>query len=522
MESGIPQKPRGTLIGKRYEVVGYVGTGRLGAVYVARDLSQNQLIALRTFPATLCDPVFAQRLSLSFQAMRTLANPHLARMLDAGMQNGECFCTMEHLRGSPLSEYFAHYDPRNPFPWQVVSDVFGQICAGLQAIHKANLIHGNLSAANVFIEEGDVVKLIDYGIVPAARVPSSHGGMASQQNDLQALGIIFYQLLSGQPPAPAGAPAVPLRTDMPEWAEELLWQLLAPKSDMRPRNIEDVLRAHQVSVEPPESAQQPKRSLSIEFGEDLSASLAERLRELGEEADHFDDRLIESNVQRERASHQEKAAAPPSPPPSPPKEEQFELAPTRKYRSESMRIMMKAFGKKVEEKDAEEMHAGTARSKSLRMMLKKERMTQQSEALQFENDTRQRSVSLRMFVPNKVMPKRKDYARVGVISCALLVVCGILAYPRLSYLFSAPRAPVSAPGYRADQGELAAIEHYVANFRRDFRAEEKLPFHYKNLQAELGILLPADVRDFRQQQFSSDGTVFTMSTLAAPAEKGKP
>ncbi len=268
------RKESGSVFADRYEILNLLGAGGMGEVYLAKDrFLDGALIAVKILHPKLCrNPEFVQRFLREVKAMRLVSHPNVVRSFEAGDFGGELYYTMECLKGTPLSELVQGHDAQNPVPWDLAEKVLRQICRGLRAIHNAKLVHRDLKPENIFLEDDDVVKITDFGVVRLAGssltqthaiigtldyVPPEvwNGFQASQQSDLYTLGLTMYELLTGKLPFIAKSPPelmklhltvlpVPLRkirTDIPVWGEKVIEKLLAKSLEERPESADEVL-----------------------------------------------------------------------------------------------------------------------------------------------------------------------------------------------------------------------------------------------------------------------------------------
>lgn len=201
-------------INRRYELMNLIGRGGMGAVYVAYDRLRGQNIALKQ---VLTDHVamlatgstqaqVRQALTREFRTLSTLRHPHIVDVLDYGIDDeGQPFFTMELLHQSrPI-----HETVRSPL--QHIRLVV-QMLQALDYLHRHGVLHRDLKPANVLVT-GEVVQLVDFGVaMDMARAKGTAGtlaymapevlqtGQASTASDLYAVGVVLYELLTGQHP----------------------------------------------------------------------------------------------------------------------------------------------------------------------------------------------------------------------------------------------------------------------------------------------------------------------------------
>jgi len=214
----------GTIVGERYEVLDVLGEGGMATVYLAYDEARVSAVAMKVMrPSMAKDEALRRRFRNEAQATMSIVDPHVVEITDFGeLDDGTPFYVMERLVGHPLDEYA----DGEALPPDEVVHIAIQICRGLAAAHDKGFIHRDLKPENVFVEVEDAlaVKVLDFGVakVPSSNltVPGSVFGtpcyMSPEQavprrevdarTDIYSLGIILYELLTGDVPFGCGDP----------------------------------------------------------------------------------------------------------------------------------------------------------------------------------------------------------------------------------------------------------------------------------------------------------------------------
>jgi serine/threonine-protein kinase len=222
--------PLGTKIGT-YEVRSVIGSGGMGVVYEATD-SDRRLVALKVLhPQRANDQRAVRRLHDEAIAGLIVTHPNVAATLAHGdTPDGVPFLVMERVCGEPLG---TRIQRDGPFSLRRAVAITQQILAGLEALHGAGVVHGDVKSDNVLVETLDdgseVARLIDFGLAhvelvegdvrqvdpdepmvsgtPEYMAPEVAAGDGSTAlSDLYAVGVILYELLTGSTPFAGGSP----------------------------------------------------------------------------------------------------------------------------------------------------------------------------------------------------------------------------------------------------------------------------------------------------------------------------
>ncbi len=206
----------GQRVGERFVVERALGTGGMGAVYLARDERLGEKVALKVMHGmALLDPNAADRLRREASAARRITHPHVVKIHDVGEDAGHLFLSMEYVEGTSLKELISRH---GGLPTSRVRDIVAGICEGLAAAHSQGVIHRDLKPANILITPDQRVKIIDFGLAriadlegmtatgmllgtPEYMAPEQiKGGAIDVRTDLYSLGALTYHALTGRPP----------------------------------------------------------------------------------------------------------------------------------------------------------------------------------------------------------------------------------------------------------------------------------------------------------------------------------
>jgi predicted Ser/Thr protein kinase len=213
-----------TLAG-RYELLEVVGRGGAGVVYRARDKQRGEYVAVKMLHESVADdPELLQRFEREARVLRRLRHPAIVRLRDFGYDAQRPFLVMEFVEGRPLQQLL-------PLPRPRALALVLELCDALRHAHERGLVHRDVKPGNILVDPNGRVRLADFGIAgfldtqaearltasshvvgtPAYMAPEARCGAAPDPRmDVYSLGVVLYQLLTGQlpmgcfelPPAP--------------------------------------------------------------------------------------------------------------------------------------------------------------------------------------------------------------------------------------------------------------------------------------------------------------------------------
>jgi serine/threonine protein kinase len=315
VDSGSVRNPAGglaagqTVGGGRYLLKRVLGQGGMAVVWLAEDQLLREPVALKFLPPQLCfDP--AGMAGLRREALRTrqLTHPNIIRIHDLhDLPDEPVFISMEYVDGPNLHALRADA-PGQVLAWEFLAPLFRQLVAALDHAHNENIVHRDLKPANLLVDKNGRLKLSDFGLAgivtdsmsrlsDAGRTSGTIGYMSPQQadgrkprpsDDIYALGITLYELLTSTPPFYSGDISYQLRHATPEPMEQRLADLglsnaippevaamvmacLAKEPEQRPESVKAVLEliepceSPRVEVQPSIRKSNLKRRL-LEYG----------------------------------------------------------------------------------------------------------------------------------------------------------------------------------------------------------------------------------------------------------------
>jgi len=214
--SGVAAKGQlepGSMLGDRYEILQLLGQGGMGAVYKARDVELERLVALKLVrPDLASHPEILRRFKQELILAREVTHPNVIRIFDLGQASGVRYITMEYVEGRDLRALL--HEKGNFTPEEAVP-IFLQIAAALEAAHHAGVVHRDLKPQNILADKNGRVYVMDFGVARSLETPGmtqtgalmgtpeymspeqAKGLKVDVRSDLFSMGIIFYELLSG-------------------------------------------------------------------------------------------------------------------------------------------------------------------------------------------------------------------------------------------------------------------------------------------------------------------------------------
>jgi TolB-like protein len=217
-DSLLPPGASPGVLGGRYEILGLLGMGGMGAVYRARDSALSEIVALKMLrPGFASDEQSLLQFREEVRLARRVTHKNVARTYDLGEADGQRFLTMELVEGPTLA---ALLDVSRPLPIARTIEIALSICAGVAAAHDAGVVHRDLKPDNVAIALDGRVVVMDFGIARGlgesrergALVQGTPAYMAPEQArdvpdldgraDQYALGAMIFEMLTGQLPFP--------------------------------------------------------------------------------------------------------------------------------------------------------------------------------------------------------------------------------------------------------------------------------------------------------------------------------
>jgi eukaryotic-like serine/threonine-protein kinase len=203
-------------VGQRYQILKKLGEGGMADVYVAQDTLLHRDVALKVLRGSLAlDPVALLRFQREAHAASALSHPNIVEIYDVGEEEGQHYIVMELIRGKTLKQLILQ---RGALEKKEALAIMEQLVEAVREAHLHNIIHRDIKPQNILIKDDGTVKITDFGIATVSDalqltqtdtvLGSVHylapelarGESSSFQSDIYALGITFYEMLTGELP----------------------------------------------------------------------------------------------------------------------------------------------------------------------------------------------------------------------------------------------------------------------------------------------------------------------------------
>jgi serine/threonine protein kinase/tetratricopeptide (TPR) repeat protein len=259
------------IIGGRYEIDSLIGQGGMGDVFRGKDIQTGETVAIKSLrmAAVVNDSEMVQRFRREGDVLRRLNHPNIVKMLGTVEDGDQHYIIMEYVRGGSLQNLMRQ---QPQMPLSQILKIGLELADALSRAHHLKIIHRDLKPANVLIAEDGTPRLTDFGLAQIGDAPSlTQSGMLmgtygylspeackglilDERADIWAMGVLIYEMLTGQMPFEANnvaailmavqsrpTPRVNLlRPDSPEKLNDLIYQMLAKERDERVSSIRQV------------------------------------------------------------------------------------------------------------------------------------------------------------------------------------------------------------------------------------------------------------------------------------------
>ncbi|HEX3628398.1 MAG TPA: serine/threonine-protein kinase [Verrucomicrobiae bacterium] len=249
------------------EILEFIGQGGMGAVYKARQTQLDRVVALKILPPQAAGAAFADRFTREARALAKLNHPHIVTLYEFGQSDGLFYFLMEFVDGVNLRQLLGNsrISPREALA------IVPQICEALQFAHDSGIVHRDIKPENILLDKKGQVKIADFGVAkmiaeslteaseqsttapgeltkagstlgtPQYMAPEQikNSAEVDHRADIYSLGVVFYQMLTGELPASKiEPPSRKVRIDVR--LDEVVLRALEKKPELRFQQASDV------------------------------------------------------------------------------------------------------------------------------------------------------------------------------------------------------------------------------------------------------------------------------------------
>ena len=223
-----PERPDqlvGQVLGHRYRLDTLIALGGMSRVYRAMDLNLHRSVAVKVLDENFAsESLVRERFESEAIIAANISHPNVVSIRDHAISGSHVYLVMEYVRGQNLAEVI---EERGRFTPRQMLSILERICSGLRAAHLEGIVHRDMKPANVLLSDNGEIKITDFGLARAASAHTqsatlvatlSHvspelvsGAPSDSRSDIYAVGIMIYQMLTGQLPFPMTNPAAMMK-----------------------------------------------------------------------------------------------------------------------------------------------------------------------------------------------------------------------------------------------------------------------------------------------------------------------
>jgi serine/threonine-protein kinase len=211
-----------SIVNRRYRIDRLLGEGGMAEVYLGHDLVLQRPVAIKKLrPQYARDPNFRARFEREAQAAASFTHPNIIDIYDVGEEHGTPYIVMEYVPGDDLAHIIAAEGPFDP---DDVAALIEQVAAALDYAHQRGFVHRDIKPHNILVDDAGLARVVDFGIAKGVgdsdlteagtglgtvhyiSPEQASGLMATPSSDTYSLGVIAYEMLTGQLPFDADTP----------------------------------------------------------------------------------------------------------------------------------------------------------------------------------------------------------------------------------------------------------------------------------------------------------------------------
>src|SRR2546422_1701349 len=212
----------GHVIAQQYEILDRISEGGMATVYTARRITDGAIVALKILREQYASDIeFVERFQREAKAISELVHPHMVRVYDSGRDGTVHYIAMEYVEGANLKEYIRREGRLSP---DRAVQIAAQVCEALDFAHSHGIVHRDIKPQNILLTADGQVKVTDFGIARALSSATitqtgtvlgsvqylspeqARGTTVGRSADLYALGVVLYEMVTGQLPFDGDSP----------------------------------------------------------------------------------------------------------------------------------------------------------------------------------------------------------------------------------------------------------------------------------------------------------------------------
>jgi eukaryotic-like serine/threonine-protein kinase len=276
----------GQIIDNHYELLTLVGKGRIGEVWRARHRQTNRVVAIKFIGAE--DREGLERLRREWEIQSGLRHPNIVQAFSVAQAAHSTFLIMPFIEGGSLDNILSQMGGK--LPWRRAIDLILPVVSALAHAHRSGIIHRDIKPSNILVDTNQNAYLTDFGIAvsrkhlsfpinPAYASPEQimESRFLDARSDLYSLGVVLYQMLSGQLPFEGDnfhiaqghlylepQPLSQLSPDIPLAIDAIIQRALAKPPDHRISSADELFDLLRVAIGP-----NSRESFGLVFGQDF-------------------------------------------------------------------------------------------------------------------------------------------------------------------------------------------------------------------------------------------------------------
>jgi serine/threonine-protein kinase len=260
---------KGSTVAERYTIIKELGRGGMGVVYKADDTKLRRTVALKFLPPELTHlPEVHERFTREAQAAAVLDHPNICTVHEFDEAEGKPFISMAYIEGQSLRKK----TESGPLELEEALRITTQVAEGLQQAHKKGVVHRDIKSSNIMIDDRGQAKIMDFGLAQMTGTTlltqegaamgtiaymspeQARGAEVDHRTDIWSLGIVFYEMLTGQLPFQGDheqavvysirkdepRPITELKQDIPVSIEQVVNKALEKDPDKRYQQVEEL------------------------------------------------------------------------------------------------------------------------------------------------------------------------------------------------------------------------------------------------------------------------------------------